>query len=112
MIGLIDEHEKVSMFWHSLRQSIQRALWHDRYNPETSSWAEVKDAAQIIEVSERVGGDSRENRPNRQNGSGGGRTFTHHRGNRSRLTDGSDQGADRRNFQEKRNDQGLGNAPD
>ena len=64
MIGLIDEREKVSTFWHGLRQSIQCALWRDRYNPETSSWAEVKDAAQIIEVSERVGSDSHENRPN------------------------------------------------
>jgi hypothetical protein len=64
MIRLIDEHEKVLTFWHGLRQLIQRALWHDHYNPETSSWAEVKDVAQIIEVSERVGGDSRENRPN------------------------------------------------
>jgi hypothetical protein len=64
MIRLIDEHEKVSTFWHSLRQLIQRALWRDHYNPETSSWAEVKDVAQIIEVSEHVGGDSHKNRPN------------------------------------------------
>jgi hypothetical protein len=86
MIGMIDEREKVSTFWHGLRQSIQKALWRDRYNPETSSWAEVKDAAQIIEVSERVGGDGRESHPNRQNGSGNGRTFSHNRGNRSRPT--------------------------
>jgi hypothetical protein len=112
MIGLIDECEKVSTFWHGLRQSIQRALWRDRYNPETSSWAEVKDAAQIIEVSERVGGDSREHRPKQQNGSGNGRTFSQYRGNRSRQTDGSDRGLDRRNFQEKRNDRGSGSAPD
>ena len=61
MIGLIDEHEKVSTFWHGLCQLIQCALWRDRYNPETSSWAEVKDAAQIIEVLEHISGDSREN---------------------------------------------------
>ena len=81
MIGLIDQREKVSTFWHGLRQSIQRALWRDRYNPETSSWAEVKDAAQIIEVAERVGGDNRENRPNRRNDSGGGGIFHPNRGN-------------------------------
>jgi hypothetical protein len=73
MIRLIDEREKVSTFWHGLRQSIQRALWQDRYNPETSSWAEVKDAAQIIEVSEHVGGDNREHRSNRQSGTGDGK---------------------------------------
>lgn len=75
MIGLIDEQEKVSTFWHSLRQSIQRALWQDRYNPETSGWAKVKDAAQIIEVSERVGSDNHEHRSNRQSGSGDGKNF-------------------------------------
>jgi hypothetical protein len=104
MIGLIDECEKVSTFWHSLRQSIQRALWRDHYNPETSSWAEVKDAAQIIEVSERVGGDGWVNRPNQQNGLGNRRMFNHNRGIRSRPTDGSEQGVDRHNFQEKQND--------
>jgi hypothetical protein len=78
MIGMIDECEKVSTFWHGLQQSIQKALWWDHYNPETSSWAEVKDVAQIIEVSERVGGDGHKNHPNQQNRSGNGRTFSHY----------------------------------
>jgi hypothetical protein len=96
MIGMIDEHEKVSMFWHGLRQSIQKALWRDCYNPEMSSWAEVKDAAQIIKVSEHIGGDGHESRPNQQNGSGNSRTFSHNRGNRLRPTDGSDCSAVKR----------------
>jgi hypothetical protein len=41
MIGMIDERQKVSRFWHGLRKSIHRALWRDWYNPETSSWNEV-----------------------------------------------------------------------
>jgi hypothetical protein len=38
--------------------------------------------------------------------------FSHNRENRSRPTDGSNRGADRRNFQEKQNDRGTGNAAD
>jgi hypothetical protein len=112
MIGLIDEREKVSTFWHGLQQSIQWALWHDHYNPEMSSWSEVKDAAQIIEVSERVGSDTREEHPAQQNGSGGGRTFNQHQGNRSRQMNGSDRGIDQQNFQDKRNDRGSAPVPD
>jgi hypothetical protein len=94
MIRLIDEHEKVSTFWHGLRQLIQRALWWDHYNPETSSWAEVRDAAQIIEVSECMGSDRHENHPNQQNRSGNSRAFSHYQGNQLRPTNSSDRGTD------------------
>jgi len=57
-IGLVDGREKVSRFWHGLRNLIQAALWRDRYNAVTSSWDEVKEAAQIIEIAEDVGRDS------------------------------------------------------
>ena len=33
---------------------IQKGLWCDGYNPEVSSWEEIKHAAQVIELSEEV----------------------------------------------------------
>ncbi|KAG6824154.1 hypothetical protein H0H92_007833, partial [Tricholoma furcatifolium] len=54
MIGISDEREKVIKLWHSLRPGIQKALWRERLNPEVSTWEEVSEAAQIIEISEGV----------------------------------------------------------
>ncbi|KAG5635146.1 hypothetical protein H0H81_012288 [Sphagnurus paluster] len=61
MIGIIDERERVMKLWHGLRTDIQKALWRERLNPEISSWEEVCEAAQIIEISEGIT-DSREKR--------------------------------------------------
>ena len=58
MIGLIDEHKKVIWLWDGLWPVIKKGLWWDRYNPEVSTWDEVKHTAQIIELSEEVPGDS------------------------------------------------------
>jgi Retrotransposon gag protein len=61
MIGLIDEQEKVIRLWDGLRPIIQKGLWRDGYNPEVSTWEEIKHAAQVIEISEEVS-DGREHR--------------------------------------------------
>ncbi|KAG6905345.1 hypothetical protein DXG01_003326 [Tephrocybe rancida] len=65
MIGMSDEQEQVIKLWHGLRTSIQKALWKERLNPEISTWEEVSEAAQIIEISEGVT-DPRETRNNSQ----------------------------------------------
>ena len=53
-IGMINDHEKVVKLWDGLNTSIQRALWHDRYNPEISLWDEVHTGAEMIKISESV----------------------------------------------------------
>ena len=54
MIGMINDREKVIKLWDGLDTSIQRALWRDGYNPEISSWDEVRTGAETIEISESV----------------------------------------------------------
>jgi len=57
MIGLIDEQEKVIHLWEGLRPVIKKGLWRDGYNPEVSTWDQVKHATQVIELSEEVSGE-------------------------------------------------------
>ena len=54
MIGIVDDREKVIKLWNGLRSSIQRALWHDGYNPKISEWDDVQNGAENIEISESV----------------------------------------------------------
>jgi hypothetical protein len=54
MIRVVDDHEKVIKLWNGLHSSIQRALWHDGYNPEISEWEDVQSGVETIEISESV----------------------------------------------------------
>jgi RNase H-like domain found in reverse transcriptase/Reverse transcriptase (RNA-dependent DNA polymerase)/Integrase zinc binding domain/Retroviral aspartyl protease/Zinc knuckle len=54
MIGDIPERDQVLKFWNGSRPIIQKGLWRDNLNPETSSWARVVAQAEIIEISENV----------------------------------------------------------
>jgi hypothetical protein len=64
MIGLIDEREKVIQLWEGLQPVIKKGLWQDGYNPEVSTWDQVKHAAQVIELSEEVSGEVQEHQSN------------------------------------------------
>jgi RNase H-like domain found in reverse transcriptase/Integrase zinc binding domain/Reverse transcriptase (RNA-dependent DNA polymerase)/Retroviral aspartyl protease/Zinc knuckle len=54
MIGDVPERDRVLKFWHGTRPVIQKGLWRDNLNPETSSWDRVTAQAEIIEISENV----------------------------------------------------------
>jgi len=54
MIGAVDKREKVIKLWYGLRTSIQRELWRDLLNPETSTWEEVVDHASILEIAHSI----------------------------------------------------------
>ena len=54
MIGDIPERDQVLKFWNGSRPVIQKGLWRDNLNPETSSWAVVVAQAEVIEISENV----------------------------------------------------------
>jgi hypothetical protein len=54
MIGDVPERDRVLKFWHGTHPIIQKGLWRDNLNPETSSWDRVTNQAEIIEISENV----------------------------------------------------------
>ena len=54
MIGDIPERDRVLKFWNSTRPTIQKVLWRDNLNPETSPWDLVIAQAEVIEISENV----------------------------------------------------------
>jgi hypothetical protein len=54
MVGDVSERDMVLKFWSGSRPIIQKGLWRDGLNPETSSWANVTAQAEIIEISENV----------------------------------------------------------
>ncbi|KAG1793840.1 uncharacterized protein HD556DRAFT_1476184 [Suillus plorans] len=54
MIGDVEERQKVSRFWTGLSPSIQAELWKKELNPESSSFREVRNAAEIIEIAHSV----------------------------------------------------------
>ena len=62
MIGDIDEHQKVSCLWTGLTASIQTELWKKELNPESSSFCEVRNAAEIIEIAHLVPQNSQDRR--------------------------------------------------
>ena len=57
MIGTISKRERVIKFWNGARPSIQQGLWLHRLNPDTATWREVVDQAEIIETAERAVGE-------------------------------------------------------
>ena len=70
MIGDVPERDKVLKFWNGVRPVIQKGLWRDCLNPETSSWDRVIAQAEIIEISENVA-ERRDRRVNTASTSGG-----------------------------------------
>ena len=54
MIGDILGEDRVIKFWNGARPIIQKGLWHDNFHPEISTWDEVVNQAEIIEISENV----------------------------------------------------------
>ena len=70
MIGDVPERDKVIKFWNGVRPVIQKGLWRDCLNPETSSWDRVIAQAEIIEISENVA-ERRDRRMNTASTSGG-----------------------------------------
>ena len=70
MIGDVPERDRVLKFWNGTRSSIQKGLWRDNLNPETSSWDRVVAQAEIIEISENVA-ERRDRRSNVGSSSGG-----------------------------------------
>src|SRR6266446_7924832 len=70
MIGSVTKRERVLKFWKGIRLQIQKALWRDGLNPEVSTWEEVIEQAEIIEISESVV-DPRDKKGKPSNGHGG-----------------------------------------
>ncbi|KAJ3008448.1 hypothetical protein NUW54_g3152 [Trametes sanguinea] len=54
-VGLVSERERVDKLWHGLNVSIQKELWKRELTPTASSWDEIREAAELIEIAERVG---------------------------------------------------------
>lgn len=54
MIGDVPEQDRVIKFWNGTQPLIQKGLWHDNLHPEISTWDEVINQAEIIEISENV----------------------------------------------------------
>ena len=54
MIGDIPEQDKVIKFWNGSRPVLQKGLWCNNFNPKISTWDEVVNQAEIIEISENV----------------------------------------------------------
>lgn len=53
-IGLLDEHKKVHKLWNGLNRKIQKGLWREKLNPEFSTYEEVANAAELIEIIKNV----------------------------------------------------------
>ena len=70
MIGNVPERDRVLKFWNGTCPSIQKGLWRDNLNPETSSWDRVVAQAEIIEISENVS-ERRDRRSNMGSSTGG-----------------------------------------
>ena len=55
MVGFVSDRDKVDKLWNGLRLSIQQELWKKELTPTLSTWEEVRDAAELIEIAEGVG---------------------------------------------------------
>ncbi|TBU51081.1 hypothetical protein BD310DRAFT_797211, partial [Dichomitus squalens] len=55
LVGFVSEREQVDKLWNGLNESIQRELWKKELTPTTSTWSEVREAAEIIEIADKVG---------------------------------------------------------
>ena len=90
MIGDIPERDRVLKFWNGARSTIQKGLWRDNLNPETSPWDLVIAQAEVIEISENVAERrDRRNGPNPQAGGPSNNPKTSHSGNRNSSTAGA-----------------------
>jgi len=54
MIGDVGERQKVTRLWTGLSATIQTELWKKELNPESLSFCEVKNVAEIIEIAHSV----------------------------------------------------------
>jgi hypothetical protein len=65
LIGSVAPRDQVLKLWDGFRSSIIQALWRDGCNPEISSWEDVVNHAETIELAESVSGskNSRSNDP-------------------------------------------------
>ncbi|EIW62205.1 uncharacterized protein TRAVEDRAFT_45041 [Trametes versicolor FP-101664 SS1] len=55
MVGFVSERDMVDKLWNGLSISIQQELWKKELTPSHSSWSEVREAAELIEIAEKVG---------------------------------------------------------
>jgi hypothetical protein len=53
-VGFADKRKRVTKLWYGFRPSIQKALWGDKLNPETSKWKKVVFSAEHHEMAESV----------------------------------------------------------
>jgi hypothetical protein len=53
-IGFSYKREQVHKLWNGLCPSLQKALWIDKLNPETSSWKRVVRVAKINEIADSI----------------------------------------------------------
>ena len=59
----MSEQDRVLKFWNGARPVIQKGLWRDNLNPETSPWNNVIAQAEIFKISKNVA-DRRDRRSN------------------------------------------------
>ncbi|GBE85305.1 Retrovirus-related Pol polyprotein from transposon 17.6 [Sparassis crispa] len=55
MVGTANEREQVDKLWFGLNAHIQKGLWHHMLSPMHSSWEEVVEAAEVVEIAENAG---------------------------------------------------------
>jgi hypothetical protein len=67
MIGDVEDHQKVTRFWTGLDATIQAELWKKELNPEMSSFHDVQNAAEIIEIAHSVPTRDRRSKDKPQN---------------------------------------------
>jgi hypothetical protein len=60
MIGDVPERQKVTRLWTGFKPEIQTELWKKELNPESSTFREVSNAAEIIEIAHSVPTRSRD----------------------------------------------------
>ncbi|KAG5634082.1 hypothetical protein H0H81_003468, partial [Sphagnurus paluster] len=80
LIGAVDERERVIKLWNGLRTVIQQGLWREGLNPEVSTWDEVRDVAQVVEIVESVAARRSSRRGGQDSHGGGGANSGGHSG--------------------------------
>jgi hypothetical protein len=70
MIGDVPKRQKVTCLWMGLKSKIQMELWKKELNPESSTFREVSNAAEIIEIAHLVPTRSRDRRAKENNRGG------------------------------------------
>jgi hypothetical protein len=106
MIGPVDEREKIIKYWNGLRRTIQEGLWRDGYNPVISTWDDVRHAAEIIEIAEKVVQRNQSNqKPRERNGPSGNDS----KNKRTESGNGGSQAHSNNNNYKNDNNNGNGN---